>query len=501
MKLKKIKKVLVAGLATTFLLSLLAGCSGEKSSDSKEEKVLRIGMLYGGGGGDDSYLRQQYTDVFEYSHPNVKIEFVYAIDQSQYRYSDGPTQDQQPDAVESMKKIMTGSNPVDVIMLDTSSLRDLIQENMVKQLDPLIQEDKLDMSDFVPTIMDGLKEIGDNKLYAMASTFSSSALFYNKKAFQAAGVEPPKDGMTWDETFNLATRVAKGEGKNRMYGFDFSNYVGAEPYMGVTMYAEPLQLRYFDDKAEKMTVNTPQWEKVWSTISKYYRDKVILDSKALMEEQQNDNKTNYNEVSQDPFLSGRVAMVLADSSYVNTLIDANENAGKVMKNFKPVDWDIVTAPVHPEKPGVGGNMYINNAFAINASAPNPDTAWDFVKFQASEEWAKLKSRSSYEMVSRKSYIKPVEGKDYNVAAFYTLKPTPQMSSKDQKLITEKPGLSSVRYVGSTFFQQVLENKKTPAEALKAYEQKGNEMLQAIKNNPKTMFQPDGTPYVPQENGK
>ncbi|WP_325048382.1 ABC transporter substrate-binding protein [Paenibacillus sp. CAA11] len=494
-----IRKVLVAGLAATFLLSLLAGCSGEKSSDSKEEKVLRIGMSYGGGSNDDSYLRQQFTDVYEYSHPNVRIEFVPAIDQSQNRYSDGSTQNQEPDLVESMKKIMTGSNPVDVMILDTSILRDLIQENMVKQLDPLIQEDKLDTSDFVPAVMDGLKEIGDNKLYALAPTFTSSALFYNKKAFQDAGVEPPKDGMTWDEVFNAAARVAKGEGKSRMYGFSFNRHIGFDNYNGLMTYAEPLQLRNFDDKAEKMTVSTPQWEKVWSTISKYIREKVILDSEALMEEQSNDN-TNYNEVTRDPFLSGRAAMVLANSSYVNTLNDANENAGKTMKSFKPVDWDVVTAPVHPEKPGAGGNMYMDT-LAINASAPNPDTAWDFVKFQASEEWAKLKSRSSYEMVSRKSYIKPVGGKDYNIAAFYTLKPTPPTSTKVVKLYREKQGLSSIEEIGATFFQQVLDNKKTPAEALKAYEQKGNEMLQAIKNNPKTIFQPDGTPYVPQENVK
>ncbi|AWB46975.1 ABC transporter substrate-binding protein [Paenibacillus sp. CAA11] len=491
---------MAAGLAATFLLSLLAGCSGEKSSDSKEEKVLRIGIPYGGDRRNEEYLRQQYTNVYEYSHPNVKIEFVSAIDESGLRYMDDPQQYELPDTAESMKKIMTGSNPVDVVILDTSSLRNLIQENMVKQLDPLIQEDKLDTSDFVPAVMDGLKEIGDNKLYALAPTFISSALYYNKKAFQDAGVEPPKDGMTWDEVFNAAARVAKGEGKNRMYGFSFNRFMGYDDYYNLMTYADPLQLRYFDDKAEKMTVNTPQWEKVWSTISKYSREKVLIDKK-IMEEPEGNDYTYYNEVRHDPFLSSRVAMILADSSYVNTLNDANENASKTMKTFKPIDWGVVTAPVHPEKPGVGGSMSISDAFAINASAPNPDTAWDFVKFQASEEWAKLKSRNSYELVSRKSYIKPVGGKDYNIAAFYSLKPTPPMSSKEAKMYREKKGLYSIKEIGSTFFQQVLENKKTPAEALKAYEQKGNEMLLAIKNNPKTKFQPDGTPYVPQANGK
>lgn len=496
MRKNMFKKMLIAGLATTVLLSLASGCTSSKSSEDKKEKVLRIGMLYGGGG-DDSYMRQQYTDVYEYSHPNVKIEIVPAIDQSQYRYSNGSENIQQPDMLASMKKIMTGSNPVDVIITDTSVLKELIQENMVKQLDPLIQEDKFDTSDFVPSVLDGLKDLsGDGKLYGLAPTFSSSALFYNKKAFQDAGVEPPKDGMTWDDVFNAATRVSKGEGKNRMYGFAFNRYMGSDPFYDLTNYVAPLQLRYFDEKAEKMTVNTPQWEKAWTKISKLQKDKVLVDSNALMKEQQNTN--NYNEISQDAFLSGRVAMVLADSGYITNLIDANENAGKTMKNFKPVDWDIVSIPVHPENPKVGGNMYLSNTFAINASAPNAETAWDFIKFQNSEDWAKIKSRSAYEMVSRKSFIKPKDGKNYNIAAFYALKPVPPTSTNDTKLYTEKQGLYSVTQVGQTFFQKVIENKKTPAEALKEWEQKGNEMLQAIKNNPKTQFQPDGTPYVPKD---
>ncbi|GGA21127.1 extracellular solute-binding protein [Paenibacillus physcomitrellae] len=492
----KIRKMAGAGLALALAFSVLSGCSGSKASDN-EQKVLRVGMLYGGY--DDSYFRQQYTDAYELTHPNVDIEIVPAIDQSIYRYSNGTEQIEQPDPLESMKKIMTGSNPVDVIVADTSTLKQLIQENMLKQLDPLIQEDKFDTSDFVPTVIDGLKDIGEGNLYALAPTFSSSALFYNKNLFQSAGVEPPHDGMTWDEVFELARRVSKGEGKNRVYGLSFSTYMGSDPYWDIQNYTSTLQLRYFDDKAETMTVDTPQWEKVWSTMSKLYMDKVLPDGNQMMNEMNQGGTTAVSPVNQDLFLSSRVAMVVGYNSYVNDVTDANNNASKI-KNFKAVDWDVVTMPTHPEKPGVGGNAYLSNAFAINSSAPNADTAWDFVKFQNSEEWAKIKSRSSYEMVARKSYIKPKDGQDYNIQAFYALKPVSPVNNSDDKLYTEKPGLSSITSIGQKYFKEVLDNKKTPAEALKEWQQKGNTMLQAIKNNPKTMFQEDGTPFVPQDNG-
>ncbi|GGH26114.1 ABC transporter substrate-binding protein [Paenibacillus segetis] len=490
----KLRKVLTVSLTATLALGLLAGCNSGKAPEGKEEKVLRIGMMYGGS--DDSYFRQQYTDIYEFTHQNIKIEIVPAIDQSQYRYNDGTEPYVQPDYLESMKKLLTGSNPVDIVVADTGTLKQLIQENTLKQLDPMIQEDKFDTADFVPAVIDGIKDLGDGKLYALTPTFSASALYYNKKMFTDAGIDLPTDKMTWDDIFNIARRLAKGEGKDRVYGFSFNRYKGSDPFWDMQYsYSNALQLRTFDEKAENMTVNSPQWVKIWETISKLAKDKIIPDNSNQM-----GSDEPWTAISSDMFLSGKVAMTIGESNYVNEIADANNNAAKI-KNFTPIDWDVVTVPIHPEKPDIGGNIYLNNTFSINSSAPNPETAWDFIKFIGSEEWAKLRSRAStYEMVARKTYIQPKQGLDYNIQAFYLLKPFPPSNPKDDKLMSEKPGLYSITNSGRTFFQEVLDNKKTPEEALNEWAEKGNKMLQEIKNNPKTQFQDDGTPFIPDESG-
>lgn len=492
-KNRKLRKVLTVSLVATFGMGLLTGCNGGKAPASKEEKVLRIGVL--SGGYDDSYFRQQYTDIYEFTHQNIKIEIVPAIDQSQYRYNDGSEEYVQPDYIESMKKIMTGSNPVDIVVSDTSTLKQLIQENLLKQLDPLMQEDKFETTDFVPAVIDGIKDLGDNQIYALSPSFSSSALFYNKKMFTDANIDLPTDKMTWDEVFNLARRLAKGEGKDRVYGFSFNRYRGSDPYWDMQTYVSALQMKTFDDKAETMTVNTPQWMKIWETMSKLSKDKIIPDNSSM----EMNGSENWNAISSDLFLSGKVAMTIGESYYVNEIADANDNASKI-KNYTPIDWDVVTIPVHPEKPDIGGNIWLNNTFAINSSAPNAETAWDFLKFINGEDWAKLKSRGSYEMVARKSFIQPKQGQTYNIQAFYLLKPLPPTNPKDDKMMSEKPGLYSITNSGRSSFQEVIDNKKTPEEALKDWETKGNKMLQEIKNNPKTQFQEDGTPFVPEVNG-
>lgn len=85
--------------------------------------------------------------------------------------------------------------------------------------------------------------------------------------FADAGVDFPKDGMTWDEIFDLSKRLTKGEGENRLNGFSFSTQAQGDLFYGMQMYTAPLQLKMFDDAGEQMTVDTDQWEKVWTKMA------------------------------------------------------------------------------------------------------------------------------------------------------------------------------------------------------------------------------------------
>ena len=140
-----------------------------------------------------------------------------------------------------------------------------------------------------------------------------------------AGVEPPTDNMTWDDIFNLATRLTKVKVgpclRNGLY--DLSRRLSVLP---MQRYYNSLQLKVFDDKAEKMTVDSPQWEKVWSTVSKLAIDKVIPKGDEPQDEQP---EGRYNPLQGDLFLSGKTAMAIGDYNYINQLIDANKNADKM----------------------------------------------------------------------------------------------------------------------------------------------------------------------------
>lgn len=479
------RQIVASALLLVLLLPMLAACSLKQGEDTKTERVLRIAANY-----DEQGFRDQFTELFEFANPNIHVEIVSTMDdQYRYGYSVKPGE-KRPDPLEKLKELMKGDNPPDVVMFNYEDMPDLIGNNLLAPLDTYIAKDKFDTSDIVPAVLDGLKKQGDNKLYALAPIFSSSALIYNKALFQEAGVDFPKDGMTWQETFDLAKRVARPDGDNPKYGFSFNTGYG-DLYNGMSLYVAPLQLTMFNDDATKMTVDSDQWEKVWTTLAQLQKDKVVPPPP---EERMRARAAAGGKVSQfdyDDFLSGRLAMAIINYSQLDQIINVNKNAAN-FEGFQPINWDVVTVPSHPEAPGVGGNIYMNGIMGINANAQNAPDAWKFIKFVNSEDWAKLKSHSQWQLVSRSKYIKPADGLDFHIEAFYNTIPAQQ--TPDLQKYRQMPNLYMVQNLGRQYFQKVLQGEEDVRAALKEWQTQGDTMLQQIKDNPDGQMMGKAVPW-------
>ncbi|MCD1261658.1 sugar ABC transporter substrate-binding protein [Paenibacillus athensensis] len=474
--MKSMKRLLSVGLTLAMVAPLAVACTKTEKPQTEEERVLRIATSFGYGP-DDEYFRQQFTEVFEFANPNIKIEIIPTTNDPYGKPLESG--EKAPDPLEKLKEVMQGDNPPDVVMVDYDQLGDVINSNLLTQLDPLITKDKFDTSDMVPAVIDGLKKAGNGKLYALAPTFSSSALIYNKKLFTDAGANFPKDDMTWDEVFDLAKLVAKGEGDSRINGFSFSTSSQMDLFYGMQTYTAPLELKMFDENGEKMTVDTDQWEQVWSKLAQLQKDNVfpeIFDpSKPMDRKIDQDNPFAY-----DDFMSGRLAMGIVGYGQISQLINANKNAANY-KGYTPIEWDVVTMPSHESAKGVGGSIYMNGIMGINVKAQNQDDAWKFIKFINGEEWARLKSHSSYNLVARKKYLQPKDGEDFHMEAFYNVLPAP--STDNTKLYRELPNLYQVQEIGRQQFQNVLQGKTAVRDALKEWQTQGDAMLKQMRENP------------------
>lgn len=478
------KKWLPAALTLTMLAPAVMACSNNNSDEKEGERVLRIAtsMDYGDEG---EWFRDQFTEIFEYANPNIKIEYIPTTD-SRYRYGPGPKQgEKQPDPLEELKKAMQGDTPPDVVMFNLQEMAQLMEDNLLQPLDPRISKDKFDTADIVPLVMDGLKSAStDGKLYALAPTFSPSALVYNRKIFDEAGVPYPTDNMTWDQMFDLARRVSKGEGKSQVFGFNFFSQ-GYSDFLGATnIYAGPLGLRTFNDTGEKLTVDSENWEKVWSTLIQLEKDKILpgqpdFNNPEVMAMRQS---TEDNPFGYDDFMSGRLAMAIMGYGELARIDNANKNAS-LYKGFTPIEYNAVTVPSHPEYPGVVANIGLNGIMGINSKAGNPEDAWKFIKFINGEDWARSKAKNNYQMVSRKKYIKAKEGSDLNLNAYLNVKPMINNPNENYRLFREKPYIYQVYDIGRNEYMQAVKGNKSVRDALKAWQTQGDAMLQQMKDNP------------------
>ncbi len=464
------KRFMMIGLVLTLLIPVLAACTKQAPATDNTVRTLRFASSNGYTGTNGEYFRD-YTELFEYEHKNIQLEFIETVDQSRYYY--GNVTEEQVDPLEALKEAMTGPTPPDVILVEYNHLPELINDNLLVSLDELIMKEKdFNVDSFVPAVIDGLRKPGNGTLYALAPMFYSSAVIYNKQLFLNKGVEFPTDNMTWQDMFDLARRVTVQDDQNPVFGFAFNNNYGGiwDLFYNMNVYTQPLGMSWIDAETLQMTANTPMWQEVWKTFVDLYKEKVLP-------QEPDYSQPRTGPFDWDVFLSGKAAMAIVPYSYLYQVVEANKSADRI-ENYEPIDWDVVTLPTHEAAPGVGSNVYYQGIFAINANAENLDDAWEFIKFVTGEDYARIKSKSSYYLMARQDYIKPIDGVEYNLNAFMALSP-PEYSSSEQVLYEKLPEYWSVQSIGQQKMYEVIMNGKDIELALQEWETEGQMMIQEM----------------------
>jgi len=202
--------------AWLLLLSLGAawtiGC-GEQAE--QPDVVLRV-VNWGGAQVESDFMRleRQITKEFEDLHPGVKVRVEQIPGHGQY-------------APKLLMMHVTGSVP-DVIHLDASSAAVFIDNGVVRDLAPYVEQDeaagKFSLDDYFESVVD-IDRRGD-KLYAIPLDFTPMVIYYNKRLFDAAGVPYPQPGWTWDDFLDKARKLTvfpEGAHNPTQYGFFFEN--------------------------------------------------------------------------------------------------------------------------------------------------------------------------------------------------------------------------------------------------------------------------------------
>ncbi|MDD9269159.1 ABC transporter substrate-binding protein [Paenibacillus sp. GCM10023248] len=254
-------KMLKASFALALTLTLAAGCTDEAApspsgtgapnspqAQSSPENELFIYTVWPAYYVKEEIFQKQIGDYIKKKFPNITIKHVH-WDNPGRQYKD---------------LIAAGTIP-DIIMDDTrmNVQRYLIDNDLQYDISELIKKYNFDTSKLNPAFMAQMKNLTpEGKIYGLPFFNNDFALFYNKDIFDKFGVDYPKDGMTYDEIYEMAKKLTRVEGD--------ITYKGFSQNPGHYLNFNQLSLSPLSKTEDKGDMSDPGWKKLVDNMRRFY---------------------------------------------------------------------------------------------------------------------------------------------------------------------------------------------------------------------------------------
>ena len=167
-----------------------AGATCPLAALKKATKPVEITMWHSMTRANEQTL-QSLIDKFNSSQSDVKVKLINQIDyvQTFNKYKSG---------------LASGDLP-DIVQLQETDQQQMVDTGTVLPAGVCAKADKYSFSDFLPRVISYFTIKGTQ--YAMPFNTSGPVLYYNKKAFSAAGLDPEKPPTTFDEVRQDAEKL------------------------------------------------------------------------------------------------------------------------------------------------------------------------------------------------------------------------------------------------------------------------------------------------------
>ena len=351
------KKILALALALTLAVSSLAACGAASSSStapaastapSEAEKTNEpVTIQVSFWDATTTERMDRLIEGFKKVAPWITIDLV-----------DIPS----ADYTTKLSVMLNGGSDVDAFFIkDADTTPALAAKGQLEDLSEYIKRDNIDLS-----IYNGVAENFqmDGKTVALPASSSYYILYYNKDIFDKNNIEYPTNDMTWTEFEELAGTVTSGTGENKDYGALFHTWQACAENWAVV-----------DGKTTILSDDL-------SAFKTYYDMAICMQDAGTCMDYATLKTGNLHYSSM--FMQGHVAMMPMGGWFCSTMLN-KKAAGET-----DVNWGIATLP-HPEGVEAGYTVGGVTPIAVNAKSEKKDAAWEFAKFVASEEGAKLQA--------------------------------------------------------------------------------------------------------------
>ncbi|MDF2725390.1 MAG: family 1 extracellular solute-binding protein [Paenibacillus sp.] len=425
--IKKIAiSVIAAALVLTSACSTKQGGNGDAASakagnqtEQKKDEPVTLKLFLGG------YSKERFMTTFgnyiAVKYPNVTFEL----------YGEK----------ESLTDVVASGVKLDMLQ-STNPFTSIFDNKLEDDISDLIKTYKYDLNSLDPAVLGQMQALGKGKIYGFPNGIASYGLFYNKDLFDKFGVPYLKNGMTWDEIYELAKRLTARDGQTDYLGFlaDTSSLIRYNQ----------LSQGPVDPKTEKATVNVNNFKRIFENIDRFY--KIPRDS----------------------------STVYSFAKEKNVAMQAGQigQSGFKSNNAAGVKWGVVTMPEFSDLRGIGP-MPLVPYFYVAKTSQHRDWAFKVVAFIGSE---------GFQSESVQDGSMPALKKRMDYKAEYGIR-DPEM--KGQNLIesfhkTFAKLYEPTKYDDKVFSEiiaalnDVITSKKDINTALREAEEKANKAIAEIK---------------------
>lgn len=315
------------------------GASGVAVSQEKvEDRSAEVTLYLTTSNIAEEKFNEQYGNKIRERFPKYTIKYIMQVDSK------------------TLPNLVATGTPVDIVITSDAFTPIFITPNDLQyDLTPLIKKNNTDLTKFEPSTIDIQRAMADGGIWGLPIGNNSASLMYNRDIFDRFGVPYPKDGMTWDQVYELAKTLTRKDG-----GVQYKGLVMSFQHL---LYLNQYSAEFVDLKTNKVKMADEDFKKAVQNLARFFQ---------IPGNELPNNK--YALASQtDAFGKNKNAAMYASLS------------GAPKNEPGAINWGVVQLPTYSDKPGVGPQSYPRYAFVTKMSK-DKDAAYKVAEYLASEDY-------------------------------------------------------------------------------------------------------------------
>lgn len=361
-------------IALLLVPMLIFGC--KKKDDGK----IRL-TVWGISTGEHMKGVEAAMKEFERQHPNIKVVALTIGTQSSAGVGNARPQ-------QKLLTSIVGGVPPDVLQPDGYTVNDWASRDAFEPLDELIASDRdgkygIKLENYYKRSIEEVTYNG--KIYAIPYNGDGPIMYWNKKLFREAGLDPEKPPRTWSELLELGKKLTVKDKKGNL---ERVGYIPFQGNAGLTYFIYANNGYFLSEDGTKSDIDNPRNLEALKYVVNCYDE--LGGAKKLSSFQ-----ASFRTDALDPFILGQVAITTNTPSLLEKI-----------SRFAP-DLDFGTAPIPvPDDRYYGRPPFENSSrwmtwaggftFSIPRGAKHKKEAWEFIKWMTSPEGMEFTYRAQRE---------------------------------------------------------------------------------------------------------